>query len=381
MSINLAKKVLFWAFFGGLALLTITYNLDWVLRSDTSYYDLGSFIAAGQLAARGENPYSIDAPYIFEVEFEQAGISGIAPNLNPPVSVLLFKEIRLIPPGTLLAQSRIFSFALFSVLVFMLSAAKKQKNRKWFLILFSFSLAGMWHTLQLGQIYILLLALVVGALHFLRKKNYWAAGVFLGLTAAIKPNFLYWNLILAVCGYLKTFLVSGMVFSLVSSIPLLKYGTGIYSQWLDASIKYGPDLLLFPGNNSLQSLAARFDLSGAGTSLSAAAAIAIMLFVWKYKPGENAINLTAITATLLISPVAWTGYTILLLPVLWFLDEWKAEHWLTGAILCVPFLFILENFEKSFAHFIFFGWFYGWGLVILLTATVLRAVRGLPRTQ
>ncbi len=373
------KRTAFWIIAGGGAFITILFNLDWLLKSNTSFYDLGSFIAAGQLITRGENPYSIDSAYIFEVEFTEAGISGIAPNLNPPISVVIFEKFFRGSPWLLLLASRAISFILYSALIFLLSTTTVEKEKKVLLIFFSFSLAGMWHTLQLGQIYIYLLLMEAAVFYFLRKMNYLAAGIFLGLLAAMKPNLIYWILILGVYGYWKTFIVSGAVFGITSLIPLLQYGTMVYIQWLDASITYTPELLLFPGNNSFQGLTARLGFPETGIFLSIILGVVVAVVVLRYKPNENTTNLLAVTTTLLISPIAWVGYTLMLLPVFWFQNEWKLEYCLAGVIFCVPFLIILDLFEKSTINFIFFGWFYGWGLLILLGASLLRVIKPLPQ--
>jgi hypothetical protein len=70
--------------------------------------------------------------------------------------------------------------------------------------------------------------------------------------------------------------------------------------------------------------------------------------------------------SLLISPIAWTGYTLLTLPILYERAQWKWPHWAAAFIFAVPFFYPLTLFLKSFFHFVFFGWFYGWGLLLIL---------------
>lgn len=59
--------------------------------------DIGSFIASGQIATEGKNPYSNDSPLILLVIFPKLVHSAGAPKLNPPISLLQFEQIAKVP--------------------------------------------------------------------------------------------------------------------------------------------------------------------------------------------------------------------------------------------------------------------------------------------
>lgn len=81
-------------------LSAIALNILFVRNSIASgqLYDFGSFLASGQEAAAGNNPYTVDNPLVFKVFFDNAGIGSQLPNANPPISVVLFELLARQPP-------------------------------------------------------------------------------------------------------------------------------------------------------------------------------------------------------------------------------------------------------------------------------------------
>ncbi|HCK67606.1 MAG TPA: hypothetical protein DHW49_15200, partial [Anaerolineae bacterium] len=138
------------------------------------------------------------------------------------------------------------------------------------------------------------------------------------------------------------------------------------------SQKFTPDLLIFPGNNSLQGLFARFSVPHIGIFTGIILTIAMVVFIAKNKPTNITINTIGIVLSLFVSPIAWTGYTLLVFPILFEEKLWKAYHWVAVCIFIVPFPIILKLFQLSNFNFVFFGWFYGWGLLILLSGTLIN---------
>src|SRR4028118_967512 len=62
-----------------------------------SLMDFGSFVASGRAAREGLNPYGI-YPLTLHVSFP--GFEAWNPNLNPPISALLFRVFDWTPPDT-----------------------------------------------------------------------------------------------------------------------------------------------------------------------------------------------------------------------------------------------------------------------------------------
>jgi hypothetical protein len=86
------------------------------------------------------------------------------------------------------------------------------------------------------------------------------------------------------------------------------------------------------------------------------------------------ISALGIIASLLASPISWTGYTILLLPIFFSLKKWTIPVIVAAAILTIPFQIVLQLFQSSFTNFVIFGWLYGWGILLLLGDLVTKTI-------
>src|SRR5690606_17800790 len=112
--------------------------------------DFGSFIASGRAGAAGQDPYGI-YPLTFHVVLP--GFDVWNPNLNPPVSVPLFGYLGRADPQR--AFRAWWSVLLACYLVTIALLIRRYGDRRgWLLALWSLSLAGLWDTLALGQIYL-----------------------------------------------------------------------------------------------------------------------------------------------------------------------------------------------------------------------------------
>ena len=360
------------SFFLSTILIAIVINALFVIPSLDEMHDFGSFIAAGQLANKGKNPYAADSPLIFSVYFPKINHYGLAPNLNPPISVLFFEGLVHFPTMQVLAVWRIISVLFFLSAVFFLIQNTLMPLAPNFAerILLVFALAGFWHAIQLGQIYTFMLLVTTGAWIWLKQNRYIWGGIALGILIAVKPNFVFWGLALAAAKNWKAFFSTVLTAISLSVLPILFYGPQIYIWWLEASTIFTPDLLIFPGNNSLQGLTARFGYPQLGIMLGIIFAALILILIHKRKFSLTKVNSLGILISLLISPIAWTGYTLSALPILLERRTWNWRFWLAALIFVVPFYVPLVLFQASPFNFIFFGWFYGWGLLILLGETM-----------
>ena len=350
--------------------VVIAINILPFVDGKNDLMDFGSFYASGLKIQNGENPYDPNSEYIFEINFSRFGAGGKMMNLNPPISVVLFRFLSLVDPHQSLIVWQVISAILYAGIVFLLATTYKQ-NVGPVIFLWAFSLAGFWHTLVLGQIYILLLLFTVLGWIFLQKGKYIPAGIAIGLVVAIKPNFILWPIFLLFSGYYLTFLMSILSSLIVSLIPVLFYGIRIYAQWLDASALH-PETVIMPGNNSILGLTTRFGSISTGIVISIILVL-ILLILSKQESSHNMekpeyVSALGIIASLLASPISWTGYTILLLPIFFSLKKWTVPAMISAAILTVPFQLVLQFFQTSFVSFVIFGWFYGWGILSLLAA-------------
>ena len=350
-------------------LLAVTFfiNILYVVDSLGGLYDFGSFVGAGELALNGLDPYSTESSLINSIKFRENDPSQYAPNLNPPITVLIFKKIANINPLSSITFWRICSILFFITAIIILQRTYPARGFQAFMrFTWALSLAGFWHTLHLGQIYTFLLILIVLAWVLFKNNKPVAAGIFLGIVIAIKPNFILLALLLCIAGNWQLFLSAGVTAAIISAIPLITNGFGIYRQWLEASLLFTPNMLVFPGNNSFEGLTARFGSHAAGTIISLLLIILLIFYIYKSKPNQEKVISLGILISLLASPIAWTGYTMLLLPIIFSRKQWNWPFLFTAAILSVPFLIPLNLFILSSFNFVFFGWFYGWGLLVLL---------------
>ncbi len=351
----------------GLLLVSLFINSVFLFNGLDSLHDFGSFFASGQLASNRQNPYSIESPLIFLVQFPKINLEGFAPNLNPPISVLLFEQMASLEPFQAINIWRIISLILFFVAIIVLQRAYPVFGFDGFLrIIWSCNLAGVWHAIQLGQLYTAMLLLSVLVYYFLERRRMILAGIFLGILISIKPNFIIWAILLLAGSQLAVFVTAAICFIVISMIPVFVYGINIYTQWLEASALYTPALLLFPGNNSFQGLTSRFGFPSLGILFGVVLLILLMWYLLKKRPELPMINVLGILASLLVSPIAWTGYMLVLLPHFFLTNPWNRYLKTSALIFSIPVIFPLVFFESYDVNFVLFGWFYGWGLLTLL---------------
>ena len=150
---------------------------------------------------------------------------------------------------------------------------------------------------------------------------------------------------------------------LLSMIPLLHYGADIYSQWLNATLNYSG--LMMPTNNSIIGLFARLGLPEIGYIISLLLLIFLIFLIRKKKTSILKTSELGVIATLLASPITWTGYTILVLPIL-FRPKWNRYHRIAGIILSVPIALVLILSITSKVSYVIIGGFYMWALLLIL---------------
>ena len=345
---------------------TIIINIISVKPALSQFLDFGSFIAAGKEAATGKNPYTIDSPLVYRVESENTDQTLPSPNLNPPLSVVLFAALSDMEPINAVSGWRVVTAFMFGMGIFIL-AKSYPKPRNPTRILWALSLAGFWNTIALGQIYAPILILAIGAWILAERGSHKLAGLALGAMIAIKPNFAFWLALLGIAGY-TTIAVGAIVTALIlSALPILILGLQIYPQWLTALSNYPSIGLLIAGNSSLQSLSARLGLAHPGTAISLLFIAGSLCFAYRNKKSLSKINTLGIVGSLLVSPFSWAGYTMLTLPIFFSRSNWSWQYRLSAAIFSFPYVLILYFFHKSPFNFVLFGWIYGWGLLLILT--------------
>lgn len=357
-----------WLLTGGLALLLlllIAHSFRWATREDKGLLDYGSFIASGQAANRGEDPYGV-----YPLTFELAGEP--APNLNPPISVYPLQLLARFDAETSMQVWEFATLVGFGACVLFLWRAYPENSVLTPLAAFAF--AGLWHTIELGQIYMpLLVAATIGWL-LLRKNDSWWGGVAIGVIGAIKPQFLFWPALLLVARRPRASAGGMIAAGVLYAIPFTLEGPGIYRAWSDAT----PSLLpanTFAGNSSLLAVAGRFGLDEVGLVLTAVMLLAVGAYVFWRRPGIEVVNALAIVAALLAGPITWGGYTMLLLPVVFAFGLQRT--WPGVLLLLVPYRVLIDQAGTGAFGDEWLASVYAWGILAIGTA-VLLAARG-PR--
>jgi len=342
--------------------IVLLTNVSWALR-DNDLRDFGSFLASGRLAAKGTNPYSEDHPLIFMLG------DSAAINLNPPVSVVLFRLLAPFDPDTLVALWRLISFGLFVLCVVFLNYAEPE-GYSLFRTTWACIMAGLWHTIELGQVYVPLLCLVVAAWFSLRSKRQILSGVLLGALAAMRPQLVLWPAYLLVAGLWPTATVAAITFCILSALPLILCSPHIYAQWL--AVASSRTVLPVFNNSSLVSIAGRFGLTSWGYAISGTLIIAFAVLIWKCKPSLQSVSALSIVAALLIGPITWPGYTMLVLPIYWYSRETRLMRF-AAMLLAIPIPIIGVFMRLSSQADAILGGVYGYALLLIAVHVALEA--------
>ena len=358
------ERFLFWT---AAALLTL-FSL-WVIWTEWprvtpphGLWDFGAFLASGRAAAEGLNPYGIYPPLTPHVVFP--GFDAWNPNLNPPISALLFQLFDLAPQDTSFLVWSWISMALYGATLLLLARRYAWGPASIVLIAWALALAGFWDTLYLGQIYIPLVLAAVGAWLLLERGQALWAGVLIGLLIAMKPNFLVWPVLLFLAGYRRASLASIVTAALISLVPLLFFGPNIYRQWIELVLSDG-ERAMFLTNASISGFTARAGIDKLGLILSAALLIGLAVWAFWKRPSAMQVSSFALLGAVLASPLGWIHYTLFLLPVI--VSHWRAwPMWVVAAMLCIPVPMIINQFGAPASTQLTTGSAYGWALVLCL---------------
>lgn len=357
-----------------LALLAI-----WALRleiprvfSPHGLWDFGAFVASGRAAAQGLDPYGVYPPLTPHVVMP--GFESWNPNLNPPVSALLFQVFDWADPVLTRQVWNGISILCYLAAVGLLLRRYTRGLEMALLGIWALGLAGFLDTLFLGQIYTPLVLAAVGAWLLLERGKLVAAGILIGLIISMKPNFLVWPVLLFLAGYRLPSLVAIATAGLIALVPLAVFGPHLYLDWLKLVASDG-ERAIFLTNGSFAGLAARVGLQFLGPILSGLLLIALAAWAFREKPSVLTVSGLALVAALLASPLGWIHYTLFLLPVM-ICHRGRLWSFAAAAALTVPVPYVLAQFGKPAWMQVTVGSVYGWALVLLLAGLALQAWAG-----
>ncbi|MBC7908580.1 MAG: DUF2029 domain-containing protein [Rhodospirillaceae bacterium] len=345
-------------------LLVIIYGLTMALPGP-ELMDFGSFMASGQAAGQGLDPYGI-YPLTFRVELP--GFNSWNPNLNPPPSLPLFHLLSRLEPA--------FAFRLWWAIsaVCYCAAVALLARRGWLAVLWAFALAGFWDSLVLGQIYLPLVLATVAAWCLLERDRVWSAGLLIGLVVAVKPNFTVWPALLLMAGHYRPVMAAMVSAALLAGFAVLLYGPQVYGQWL-ALVLNDANRAVFLTNASLSGLAQRLGVPSLGTLSSLGLLAWLAWWAWRRRLPVLQASALGLVGAVLASPIAWVHYTLFLLPI-FFAFPATPLLVLSAALLVVPVPLVLHLLEAPWWLQASLGSVYGWAVVLCLLA-----LRPLPKTE
>ncbi len=298
----------------------VTYGAAalWAAITSPNSADLAVLLSSGAAILSGKPPYDLTDAH----------------NLNAPASLPLFHFMAAINVPWLPSAWAVTSLAAYAVsmlIIARLFPTAVTPNR----LLWAAAQGGLWITIGLGQIYAFLLLLVAVAYWAVPRQHHLIAGLCLGLLAAVKPNFIVLPLLMILAGRRRTglFALAGAVAWCVPTALL--YGPQVYLQWLRLAGGATPLALINATNSSLPSLAFRIGLAWLGLPLSAAVLATAALWAWRRQPDFYRLAPVAMLSSMLASPIAWIGYSCLLMPAL-LSRRWNAPMIVAAIMLLVP---------------------------------------------
>ncbi len=349
-------------------LFILFFSVHWSVNHK-GLLDFGSFIASGQAANKGLNPYGV-YENTFRVIFNELGLDVQSPNLNPPVTVYLFQGIAEYDPYISRVVWYLASAIMFFAAISLLALTYRQllSPLKFITVV---SLAGLWHTLALGQIYAPLALAIAGSWLLLVKGSSVLPGLLLGAVVSIKPTLAIWPCLMLAAGHRNVSVSALLTSAAISAIPFLITGPGIYGAWIEATRAYTG--LMIPGNGSLPAFTARAGVPWAGVIASGVLVALLMAWAIRRRPSAQSCWRLGLLAALLIGPISWGGYMTFLFPIL-LERRWTLLVVVCAALLIVPVWLMIPLAALSPAHNIVLGSLNMFAMLLLFAQLVREDV-------
>jgi hypothetical protein len=357
------------------AVLAINAELPRILH-EPGLWDFGSFVASGRAANEGLNPYGV---YPLTLRVELPGFESWNPNLNPPISALLFQAFDIADPYVTYQVWRWISVAVYAAAILLLVSRIGNRVEAVVIAVWTFALAGFWDTLFLGQIYLPLVFAGIAAWLLLERGAGLWAGLLIGIVVAMKPNFLVWPVLLLLSGHHRAAIIAFVTAGIISLIPLVIYGPEVYRQWFELVAADG-SRALFLTNGSFAGLAARAGVPSFGLVLGFLLLAGLAVWTLWRRPDVLTVSAMALLASILASPLGWIHYTLFLLPVI-------VRHWrkpamrVVALLLIIPVPFIIDQLGKPAWSQLTTGSVYGWALVLCLAILINDEWRRIRRHE
>jgi alpha-1,2-mannosyltransferase len=295
----------------------------WPLGVDSSVYRAGSV-----LLLHGHSPYDVGDLGYLHLSFTY-----------PPAAALLFTPLAALPvqlAWAVMASASVLALAL----VIRLAVAAVPYWRfpvGWSTLLLTVAmlcLMPVWRTIGLGQVNVLLMAMVaVDVLAVAARGSRWG-GLLVGAAAAVKLVPLIFIPHLFFTGKRAAAARALAVFAGLQGLTLLiaPQDSAYWTSYVFQTSRIGP--AQFPANQSLDGLMTRMtDMSPwsayAAWVIGAALAVPALMLVLRYHRRGQDLSALCVTACfgLLLAPVSWLPCWVWIAPVVVALSSWLQATW------------------------------------------------------
>lgn len=325
--------------------------------------DFVSFVVSGEAARQGLDPHAV-YPATSSDQTAEGVIYG--PNINLPPTVLVYE---MLPPLDISAAAnvwRLLTVAMFLAAVAMVwrtqPAGVTPMRLAWL-----FGGPFLWITLSSAQIYGALILMTVAAWLLLERGHSVAAGVLMGLLACVKPQFALWPVFLLLTGHRRVAIASLLTAAAMLPLPAILHGPAIYLQWWADANQYAPTWTI----NNL-SIAGPLTRAGLSWLFYPAAGVLIgytALWALRRRPRLGEVSTVALILSLVLSPVTWAPYLLVLLPALLSPRRWGPAMTVGAVLLAIPGAVLSISYIALPA---ITGWAYPAGL-LLISHDITRA--------
>jgi Glycosyltransferase family 87 len=391
---ELAKPTNDWAKVGpplGVAFCLLIYYITVFTQallsfsSTIPFLDYGSLYASVYAWAHRLNPY-LNYPLTNDPKLGVRGLFVHAVNLNPPISLYMFRPIVAVGPIASVELWTLVSVCLFCMSLILVIRANPNPALRT-RILLTLGMAGVWYTFQLGQIYMILLFITAIAWWSFKKNDFAIAGIAIGILCALKPTFLIWPVLLILARHIRAGISAILTFAALSMVPLV-FGDGvrIYRQWFTACQHFNG--IGLPGNSAIMVMFMRLDpyrgithnFRDIGVAVTIVFLLAIAWCVWRRAPEICKTSEVALVASLLAGPVSWVGYTVVLIPMLYEkrLNSLMRVGWV---LLCIPLFLVIGTADSSPVHYVLMGSPYFYGIALIATPLIYDLYRAQTNRQ
>jgi hypothetical protein len=322
------------------------YLLQLHLYGDAGAKVFASYWASGSQLAAGRDPFALTRDvWVFKTK---SGLTVEDVNLNSPIFLPICRLFNLLPlRQAAIVWSVLTTGAFLTGIIWMNRVAKVH----WAKAAWAFLFLPVWDSLIIGQNYALIFLMALLLWFGIRTNKTMVAAIALGLLVAFKPNFAVVVPILFVAEHRRLSVMAGIAAVIFFALPVLLYGPDLYVNWFAALAR--DNHWVFTTTVSLPSYFRRLGAGAVGNAIAAIVFLASLAVVWRKRPNVELTMMLGLVVSILVSPLAWFHYLLVLLPFL------VSRTWTAATTIGAVALVLLQPTIVLYAM--------GKGLVIMAT--------------